>query len=103
MTPLVGLSRPTITRPIVVLPQPDSPTSPKVSPGRTPKLTSATALSQPTRRCSTAPLVTGKFLTRCSMLSSDPVPVTGAAAGGAAAAGSTAVTVAPFFSVSPTG
>ena len=30
------------------------------------KFTSATALTQPTRRCSTAPLVTGKFLTRCS-------------------------------------
>jgi len=32
MTPLVGRSRPTITLPIVVLPQPDSPTSPNVSP-----------------------------------------------------------------------
>jgi len=32
--PLVGRSRPTITLPIVVLPQPDSPTSPNVSPRR---------------------------------------------------------------------
>src|SRR6202042_2977189 len=54
----------------LVLPQPDSPTRTNVSPVRIAKFTSATALTQPTRRCSTAPLVTGKFLTRCSALSS---------------------------------
>ena len=62
--PDVGLSSPTSIRPIVVLPQPDSPTRPSVSPLRMSNDTSATALTAPTRRCST-PLVTGKSLTRC--------------------------------------
>ena len=61
--PLVGLSRPTSMRPIVVLPQPDSPTRPSVSPLRMSKDTPATALTVPTLRCS-IPLVTGKSLTR---------------------------------------
>ena len=61
--PAVGLSRPTSIRPIVVLPQPDSPTMPSVSPLRMSNDTSATALTVPTLRCS-APLVTGKSLTR---------------------------------------
>ena len=56
--PLVGRSRATTSRPIVVLPQPDSPTSPKVSPRRTEKETSDTALTVPIERCSTAPAVT---------------------------------------------
>ena len=59
IAPPVGFSRPTTTLPIVVLPQPDSPTRPNVSPLRMVKVTSATALSEPTRRCSTAPLVIG--------------------------------------------
>ncbi len=49
---------------MVVLPQPDSPTIPNVLPGRIPKLTSATALTSPTLRCSTAPDVTAKLFTR---------------------------------------
>ncbi len=48
----------------MVLPQPDSPTRPRVWPRPISKLTSATALTEPTRRCITAPLVTAKSLTR---------------------------------------
>ena len=62
--PPFAFSRPTISRPTVVLPQPDSPTMPNVLPGWMPKLTSATALTSPTLRCSTAPAVTAKFFTR---------------------------------------
>ena len=63
MRPLVGFSRPTISRPIVVLPHPDSPTSPKVEPWGSANDTSATAETCPIRRCSTAPEVTAKFFT----------------------------------------
>ena len=37
---------------------------PNVLPGRMPKLTSATALTSPTLRCSTAPAVTANDFTR---------------------------------------
>ena len=56
MEPLVAFSRPTMRRPIVVLPQPDSPTIPNVWPGTIAKLASATCaltLSAPT--CAAAP------------------------------------------------
>src|SRR5262249_15639531 len=48
--PAVAFSSPTMSLPIVVLPQPDSPTSPNGSPRRMSKLTLATALTAPTRR-----------------------------------------------------
>jgi hypothetical protein len=64
ISPEVGFSSPTITLPIVVLPQPDSPTRPKVSPLEMVKLTSETALTDPIFRCITAPAVTGNSLTR---------------------------------------
>ena len=41
--PAVGSIRRSTARPTVVLPQPDSPTSPSVSPGPIVKLTSSTA------------------------------------------------------------
>ncbi len=44
---------------VVVLPQPDSPTRPSVSPSRMSKLTPSTACTVPTRRRSTAPFVSG--------------------------------------------
>ena len=86
IVPAVGISRPTISRPIVVFPHPDSPTSPNVSPGRIERLTSATALTDPTRRRSIAPLVTGKSLTRCSAASKRPASllVAGTVSGGSA-------------------
>src|SRR5437764_3900700 len=62
-SPLVaGISR-RMVRPTVVLPQPDSPTRPRVSPGLMAKLTSSTACTQATTRCSKPPR-TGKYLTR---------------------------------------
>jgi hypothetical protein len=59
MPPPVGRTSPLIHRPRVVLPQPLSPTSPKVSPGRTSKETPSTALTWPTTRWS-APSLIGK-------------------------------------------
>ena len=41
--PALGVSRLSIVRPVVDLPQPDSPTRPKISPRRMEKLTSLTA------------------------------------------------------------
>ena len=57
--PLLGRGSCTRARPVVDLPQPDSPTSPRVSPRATSKLTSDTACNRPplvvnsTTRCST--------------------------------------------------
>src|SRR5215210_755515 len=67
--PSVGSTRRSTVRPSVVLPQPDSPTRPRVSPRRTKKLTSSTALTQATVRCRRPPF-TGKYLTRRSTSSS---------------------------------
>ena len=44
---------------VVVLPQPDSPTSPSASPSRMSKLMPSTAVIVPIVRRSTTPLVTG--------------------------------------------
>src|SRR5271167_1430871 len=49
-------------RPVVVLPQPLSPTSPKVSPRRTVKSIPSTAFTSPTFRLTTMPSVTGKCI-----------------------------------------
>ena len=62
-SPRVGATRPSTSRAVVVLPQPDSPTRANVSPRATSKLTSATALTRPTARRKT-PARTGKSLTR---------------------------------------
>src|SRR3972149_552088 len=48
--PAVGSMRRRTTRPTVVLPHPDSPTRPSVSPRRTSNVTPSTALTQPTVR-----------------------------------------------------
>ena len=57
--PSVGSSSRTIVRPSVDFPQPDSPTRPRVSPSRTPNVTSSTACTRPTSRWSN-PLRMGK-------------------------------------------
>src|SRR5688572_6387577 len=44
-----GSTRPRIEKPVTVLPQPDSPTRPSTSPGRTLKLTPSTARTTPAR------------------------------------------------------
>ena len=60
-------------RPIVVLPHPDSPTSPNVSPRRISRLTPATALTESAFRCSTplvtvrsGPVISGRRARRCT-------------------------------------
>src|ERR1700758_435726 len=55
-------------RPVVVLPQPLSPTSPRVSPRPTVKSIPSTAFTSPTLRLMTIPSVTGKCI--CSPLTS---------------------------------
>ncbi len=62
--PSVGSSSRTMVRPSVDFPQPDSPTSPRVSPSRTTKLTSSTACTRATSRCRT-PLRIGKYFLTC--------------------------------------
>src|SRR5579859_4477993 len=54
MVPLVGRSRPTIIRAIVVLPAPDSPTMASDRPCGRPKETSSTATNEP--KCLRSPL-----------------------------------------------
>ena len=49
---------------VVVLPQPDSPTRPSVSPSRMSRSTPSTACTVPTRRLNTAPFISGNCLTR---------------------------------------
>ena len=62
----VGRSRPTISRPSVVLPQPDSPTRPNVVPRRTSQRDAGTACTSATRRCST-PAVDRELLDQASL------------------------------------
>src|ERR1044072_1188848 len=61
--PEVGSSSRVISRPMVDLPQPDSPTTPRVSPWRTSKSRPSTACTAPVCRCS-SPFLMGKCLTR---------------------------------------
>ena len=63
--PAVGSSSFMIVRPSVVLPQPDSPTMPSVSPARTVRSTPSTARTCPTV-CLKTPALIGKCLTRPS-------------------------------------
>src|ERR1051326_1547007 len=60
MPPAVGFSCNKISFAVVVLPQPDSPISPRVSPGKIAKSTDSTALTQATRRRAKLPVLTGK-------------------------------------------
>ena len=61
--PDVGSSSRRMQRPVVDFPQPDSPTSPSVSPRCTEKLTPETAWTSPTL-CRNSPARIGKFFTR---------------------------------------
>src|ERR1035441_4822260 len=62
--PEFGRSSATTSRPMVVLPQPDSPTRPNVSPAVTVNETSDTACTRPAVRAVNGPDVTGNSLTR---------------------------------------
>ena len=62
-------------RAIVDLPQPDSPTTPSVSPSRTVKEIPSTAFTAATCFWKTIPRVTGKYFSRSSTTSrSSPAP-----------------------------
>ena len=65
IVPAVGSSSLSISRAVVDLPQPDSPTMPSVSPRRTLSVTSSTACTSPARREKT-PVATGKRFVRPS-------------------------------------
>src|SRR5579859_4253816 len=58
--PALGSSSRVISRPVVVLPQPDSPTRPSVSPARTARSIPSTARTAPMRRLKMMPRVIGK-------------------------------------------
>ncbi len=70
--PDVGGYSPTIARPSVVLPQPDSPTTPSTSPARTSRLTPSTARSRAISRLNGPPR-TGNSTDRASAWSSGGV------------------------------
>src|SRR5262245_54974206 len=72
-----------MARPVVLLPQPDSPTSPSVSPRLTLNVMSSTARTQPTWRCRMMPWVIGKYILRFWTCSSSPsaVPFSGTVIG----------------------
>src|SRR6266536_5506511 len=81
--PAVGLYSCKIARPVVLLPQPDSPTRPSVSPRFTPNEMSTTARTHPTYRCRMMPWVIGKYIFRFFTCSSSPsaVPLAGTLTG----------------------
>ena len=74
MRPAVGSISLRMVLPTVDLPQPDSPTRPSVSPLAMVKLTPSTALTAPTRRCSSPPWI-GKCFTSLSTSSDAHRPV----------------------------
>jgi hypothetical protein len=76
--PRVAGMRRRMVRPTVVLPQPDSPTRPSVSPGAIWKLTPSTALTRPTV-CLRMPRLTGKWVCRSRTSSRGRAALAGAA------------------------
>src|SRR6266446_7007797 len=66
IAPAVGVSCSRISFDVVVLPHPDSPISPSVSPGQIAKSTPSTAFTQPIWRRSSIPVLTGKYFWRFS-------------------------------------
>src|SRR5262245_2482625 len=73
MVPDVGCSCSRMSLAVVVLPQPDSPIRPSVSPAAMEKLTPSTAFTQPVLRLRIAPVPTGKYLRKLSSSSSGAV------------------------------
>src|SRR5215813_11402900 len=66
IVPAVGVSCSRISFDVVVLPHPDSPIRPSVSPGQTARSTPSTAFTQPICRRSSIPVLTGKYFWRFS-------------------------------------
>ena len=82
IVPAVGSSRRVSSRPVVVLPQPDSPTRDSVSPLRTAKSRPSTACTAPALRRN-RPLRTGKYLRNPVTWSRSSVIVSSSLTGGA--------------------
>src|SRR3954453_21736623 len=95
--PPVGFSSPTSNFETVDLPQPDSPTSPSVSPRRSVRFTPSTARTWPTVRLKTIPWVSAKYFFR-SLISSSGAPGGGAGGRAASASGSSDAAVLPALS-----
>src|SRR6186997_424940 len=74
MRPPVGGLRRMIARPVVLLPQPDSPTSPRVSPRSISNVTPSTACTSPTWRCRMMPSRIGNQTFRPSSRRSGTLP-----------------------------
>ena len=74
MRPPVGGLRRMIARPVVLLPQPDSPTSPSVSPRSISNVTPSTAWTSPTWRCRMIPSRIGNQTFRPSSRRSGTLP-----------------------------
>src|SRR3982074_46250 len=72
--PSVGSSSRVSSLPVVVLPQPDSPTSDSVSPRRTVKSRPSTACTAPCLRCN-RPRRTGKYFCRPVTVSSSALSI----------------------------
>src|SRR5438132_4230036 len=70
IAPEVGLSCSRISLEVVVLPQPDSPITPSVSPAATQKSIPSTALTHPTFRRGKSAVVTEKYFVRPSISNS---------------------------------
>src|SRR5215470_12315113 len=70
MTPALGVSCRRISLAVVVLPEPESPMTPRVSPGSTVKSTPSTALTHARRRRGNTPTTLGKYLASFSACSS---------------------------------
>src|SRR5689334_13276082 len=79
--PAVGSSMRRMARPVVDLPQPDSPTSPRVPPRFKAKLMPSTACTVATRRWMMVPLVRGKCTLRSSTRTTSSPPAAAAPAG----------------------
>src|SRR3954447_3495198 len=95
--PPVGFSSATSNFETVDLPQPDSPTSPSVSPRRSVRFTPSTARTWPTVRLKTIPWVSGKYFFR-SLISSSGAPGGGAGGRAASASGSSDAAMLPELS-----
>src|SRR5581483_2456933 len=73
MVPAVGVSCSRISFEVVVLPHPDSPISPRVSPAATAKSTPSTALTRPILRRGKGAVLTAKCLARPATSSRDDI------------------------------
>src|SRR2546427_5202505 len=76
IVPAVGCSSPATARKVVVLPQPDGPSSTTISPAATRKLTPSTAgLPPPSKRFSRSSTISSADMRRSAVIIVDVVPL----------------------------